>query len=308
MVAERRLIGEDLYICGPCLRMSDGSCPRTDAVNPDGLDRDSLLASSSDSEKRILFDCFLQVCEELAYHTCEAHRLLSYVVEGNERFSLWRKVRLEVVIFQQVSQPLQCALELRLVELEQLSLVSSESREEPMRVGPLQEPSAVSDLSHALGQEAEIMDFEVVHLRQQCCQIPHACCVRCGRVLLCPLMSQEAFVEVRETPQLTLVSRLVLSLIFFKGVASLMSFPVLHADPTEFVAASPRLSARHVHASSILFNGLRALGAELGVQQDPKGVAAIVAALLHPGGHRLTEHGEMPISPTLETPHSGARA
>jgi len=84
MVAERRLIGEDLYICGPCLRMSDGSCPRTDAVNPDGLDRDSLFASSSDSEKRILFDCFLQVCEELAYHTCKAHRLLSYVVEGNE--------------------------------------------------------------------------------------------------------------------------------------------------------------------------------------------------------------------------------
>ena len=66
-----------------------------------------------------------------------------------------------------------------------------------------------------------------------------------------------------------------------------MLLPVALAQPAELVAA---LAACHVHAALVLFDGPPALGALLGVRQDPVQVLALRAVLQNPLPHRVAVH------------------
>lgn len=63
--------------------------------------------------------------------------------------------------------------------------------------------------------------------------------------------------------------------------------PVALAQPAELIAA---LAARHMHAALVLLNGPPALGALLGVRQDPVQVLALCAVLQDPFAHRVAVH------------------
>lgn len=66
-----------------------------------------------------------------------------------------------------------------------------------------------------------------------------------------------------------------------------MLSPGALAEPTELKAA---LAARHVHAALVLLDGALALGALLGVRQDPVQVLALCAVFQDPLAHRLAVH------------------
>lgn len=66
-----------------------------------------------------------------------------------------------------------------------------------------------------------------------------------------------------------------------------MLSPIAKAQPAELAAA---LAADHVHASLILLNGPFALGAGLGVGQNPVGVLTFCTVLAQPHAYCLAVH------------------
>lgn len=66
-----------------------------------------------------------------------------------------------------------------------------------------------------------------------------------------------------------------------------MVCPVAEAQPAELAAA---LAAHHVHAPLSLLYGPLALGAGLGVCQDPVGILALCAVLSQPHVHSCAVH------------------
>ena len=66
-----------------------------------------------------------------------------------------------------------------------------------------------------------------------------------------------------------------------------MVCPVAKAQPAEFTAA---LAAHHVHAPLVLLYGALALGAGLGVCQDPVGILTLCTVLAQPHAHSHAVH------------------
>lgn len=66
-----------------------------------------------------------------------------------------------------------------------------------------------------------------------------------------------------------------------------MVCPVAEAEPAEFAAT---LAAHHVHAALGFLYGPLALGAGLGVCQDPVGILTLCAVLAQPHAHSCTVH------------------
>lgn len=89
-----------------------------------------------------------------------------------------------------------------------------------------------------------------------------------------------------------------------------MLFPRATAKPTKLVTATLHfLSTRHVHATTILFNVLLALGTALGVGHEPLDILRLVAVLVVPGFDGLARGGQMVANigiRTLETKHKTA--
>jgi hypothetical protein len=82
--------------------------------------------------------------------------------------------------------------------------------------------------------------------------------------------------------------------------AAFVQLPISHADPTEFVLAG-FFFARHVVATSILFDRRQTLGTVLGVGRDPIGSLRIVFALLDPFLQHVTVHRFVPLTNATET-------
>ncbi len=71
-----------------------------------------------------------------------------------------------------------------------------------------------------------------------------------------------------------------------------MVSPVAQAQPAEL---TPALTAHHVHAPLVLLYGPLALGAGLGVGQNPVGILALCTVLAQPHVHCLTIHLQLRI-------------
>lgn len=153
-------------------------------------------------------------------------------------------------------------------------------------------------------EEGHIVDLDLEVLEEKLRHVLQCLRLSCGGKLLSFLMSQVAIEEVSIAKEVAFRSRLLLRLflVLRRRIALEVVLPRLHADPAKLMATATRLAAGHVHAAAILFYGVVALGAKLGIHFDPQHIRSFVAVFGLPQLDRLTLYRFVDVVAAGETP------